>query len=234
MIACVLTGKKNSTFKNKNSKKILGKEIFLYPAIEAKKCKKIDAFFVSSDSDLILNKCSKEGYQKIKRPKILCTKNALHRDVLLHFLKFAKKDGIEPEIIVVLLANSPTIKFEWIEKSIKIMMANKNLSAVVPVVKNNDYHPLRAKKVSNNLIKAFVKKKKNISTNRQDLEPSYFLAHNFWTIRSQELILNRGENPWKFMGPKVKPLIINESVDVHEERDLYLCETWLRRNLNYR
>lgn len=234
MIACVLTGKKNSTFKNKNSKKILGKEIFLYPALEAKKCKKIKHFYVSSDSTLMLNKCSNEGYKKIKRPKNLCTKNALHRDVLLHFLEFAKKDGFEPEIIVVLLANSPTIKFEWIEKSISMIKSNKKLSAVVPVVKNNDYHPLRAKKISNNLIKPFMKNKKNISTNRQDLEPSYFLAHNFWTIRSKEIIMNRGENPWKFMGPKVKPLIINESVDVHEERDLYLCETWLRTNFNYR
>lgn len=234
MIACVLTGKKNSTFKNKNSRKILGRNIFLYPAIEAKKSKKINYFYVSSDSSLMLNKCNKEGYKKINRPKILCAKNALHRDVLLHFLKVAKKDGCEPEIVVVLLANSPTIKVEWIEKSINIIKSNKNLSAVVPVVKNNDYHPLRAKKIFNKHIKPFMRNKKNISTNRQDLEPCYFLAHNFWTIRTKEILMNRGENPWKFMGPKVKPLIINSSVDVHEERDLYLCETWLRRNFNYR
>ena len=73
-IAALLTGKENSSFKNKNLKKIKNIPIFLYPCIEAKKINEIDRFFVSSDSKKILNECSKIGFFQIKRPKYLSEK----------------------------------------------------------------------------------------------------------------------------------------------------------------
>ena len=59
-ITALLTGKKNSSFKNKNEIKLHNEYIFNYPAKQAKKVKKIDFFYTSSDSKIILNQTRKE------------------------------------------------------------------------------------------------------------------------------------------------------------------------------
>jgi len=223
-IAALLTGKKNSSFKNKNLLLINKKPIFSYPAVMAKNSNLINNYYVSSDSKYILNYCSKLGYTKIKRPKKLSTKNSLHRDVIIHALNFMKKNNFFPDIIVVLLANAPIIKTKWINDCISILKKNKNITSVVPVVENNDNNPLRAKKIQKNYIKNFIKTKKKYSSNRQSLKKSYFLCHNFWAIKSSEVLKNSGDPPWNFMGKKVKPYIVKDTIDIHNELDYKIAK----------
>jgi len=128
------------------------------------------------------------------------------------------------------LANSPTIKSSWIKKSISILKKNRKISSVVPVQANNDFHPLRAKRVVGNRLRPYLKNNKNISTNRQDLENNYFLCHNFWTIRTKEILKNNGYLPWKFMGKNCYPLIINNSVDIHDQKDLHLARFLINKH----
>ena len=109
-ITALLTGKKNSTFKNKNEIKLHNEYIFNYPAKQAKKVKEIDFFYTSSDSEIILNQTKKIGYQIINRPKKLARKNSKHIDVLKHALNIFKKKNQYPDILVVLLANAPIVK----------------------------------------------------------------------------------------------------------------------------
>ncbi len=131
-----------------------------------------------------------------------------------------------------MLANSLTIKKKWIETAIKIIK-NKKVDAVVPVYKNNDHHPIRSKKIKNNFLSPFIKVKKNTSTNRQDLEPCYFLAHNFWLIRTECILKNNGQMPWSFMGNKVVPIIIKDSIDIHFKEDILLSRKWILNNKDY-
>ena len=84
--------------------------------------------------------------KKILRPKILSTNNAKHEDVLKHSINKLNELGLKPKIIIVLLANAPIIKSKWISDSIEIL-ENSNATAVVPVVKDNDKHPFRSKKI---------------------------------------------------------------------------------------
>ena len=223
-VFALLTGKGGSSLKNKNLIKILGKKILDYPCLAAKKVKSIDDFYVSSECKKILNAAYKNGFKKIKRPKNLSRKTSKHEDVLKHSLDFFQSKKITPEILVVLLANSPTIKKEWIEKSIKLLKKNKKITSVVPVNKNNDFHPLRAKKISKRYLKSYIKYSGKISTNRQDLASNYFLTHNFWTIRTSSILKNNGYPPWKFMGKKCFPMIINNSIDIHEKIDLVMAK----------
>ena len=229
-IYSLLTGKKNSTLKNKNIIKILNQRIFLYPAKAALSVKNIKGHFTSSDSNIMLKETLKIGFNPIKRPKILSKKNSKHRDVLLHSLKIIKlKYKIEPDVLIVLLANSPTIKSKWIKDCLK-MIRNKNVDAVVPVLRNNDHHPIRAKQIKNGFLIFFFKIKKNTSTNRQDLTPSFFLAHNFWVIKTKNIYKNNGHLPWAFMGKNVVPFEIKESIDIHEINDVDRCRKWLSTN----
>ena len=230
LITAVLTGKGGSKLKDKNVLNFFGKPLLSYPCKAAKKVKLINNFFVSSENKKILKTANKYGYTKIVRPSKLSKKNSLHKDVLIHVLQELKKKKIFPEILIVLLANSATIKTAWITKAIKLILKNPSATACVPVVENNDHHPFRAKKLENKYLKSFFKFKKKISSNRQDLENCYFLCHNFWVIRTQAIIDNKGLNPWNFMGPKVLPYLVPHSHDIHTEFDLKICKLLLEKN----
>lgn len=229
MITAILTARGNNTLKDKNLIKIFGKPLMFYPCNEAKKVKSINNFFVSSEDKKILKQGNAYGYKTILRPKKFALPNSNHHDVLLHAIDFLNKKKLNPEILVILLGNAPIIKKKWIEDSIKILKKNKKISSVVPVVQDNDHHPLRSKKIKNNFLKGFVKTKKKVSTNRQDLENCYFLCHNFWVIKTQEILKNKGEKPWSFLGSKSYPYIIDNHIDIHKIEDIQIARHILKK-----
>ncbi len=227
-IIALLTGRGQNTFKNKNLKKILNKPVLYYPCIEAKKSKYINKFFVSSEDKKILKAAYRYGYKKIIRPKNLSNPNSKHIDVLKHALGELHKQSIKPDILIVLLANAPIIKKKWIDDCINIIKKNKKITSVVPVIKNNDNHPLRAKKIVNGFLKSYIIEK-NSSSNRQELESCYFLCHNFWVIKTREIFKNNGYSPWNFMGKRVKSYVISRSIDIHEKEDLEIAKLFMKK-----
>ena len=237
-IVALLTGRGNNTLKDKNVLPVLGKPLLYYPAMAAKSCSLITDFYVSSDDDKILDAAAACGYKKIRRPDELALPTAQHKDVIVHALKVMKEEGIEPDILIVLLANSAIVKTEWIEDSIKMLQDNSELSAAVPVILEMDNHPYRSKRLRSDgcLDTWFDFKGKSISTNRQDLPMNFVLCHNFWTLRLSNSLYSKdeGQQPWTFMGNNIKPIIVQESFDVHDEEDLLKTEKWiLKENINY-
>ncbi|RGT30857.1 CMP-N-acetylneuraminic acid synthetase [Bacteroides stercoris] len=230
-VVALLTGRGNNTLKDKNILPVLGKPLLYYPAMAAKMCTKITDFYVSSDDDKILTIAAECGYKKIVRPKDLASPTAQHIDAIIHALETMKADGIEPDILVVLLANSGIIKKEWIEESINNLLNNPNLSASCPVLLEMDNHPYRSKCLRDDgcLGTWFNFKGKKISTNRQDLPANYVLCHNFWTLNLKNSLYSaeEGQQPWTFMGNNIKPIVVKESFDVHDEDDIKRTEKWL-------
>jgi len=234
-IAALLTGKGGSSLADKNVLPVLGKPLLMYPAGAARLSCYIEHFYVSSDDRKILGIAGGIGYKKILRPGYLARKNSKHADVIAHALDVMKRDDkLVPDILVVLLANSAAIKTEWIDNCIKAIIENRNFSAVVPVCEDLDHHPYRAKKINKKgaLEPFFDFRDRNISTNRQELEPSYFLCHNFWVLNVEKSVFSkRGQPPWVFMGNKIKPFIVDECCDVHTQRDIMLTEEWIERHM---
>lgn len=231
-IVSLLTARGNNTMKDKNIREVAGHPLIYFPAVAAKNSKYISDFFVSSDDEKILDVAQNIGYCRIKRPLELAKPDSQHIDCIYHALKTMKENyNIIPDIIVVLLGNSATIKTEWIDNCIDLILNNKEISAVVPVIQDNDHHPYRAKKIDTNgfLEPFFDFKGQKVSTNRQDLEPSYFLCHNFWVLKLNKSIYSKetGQAPWSFMGNRIMPYIVDESFDVHDENDLIRTEKWL-------
>lgn len=234
LTVALLTGRGNNSLKDKNIREVCGKPLLAYPAEEARKCGFINNFFVSSDDEKILSLGKNCGYEKIKRPDDLGRPDAKHVDVILHALEVMKEDGIEPDILIVLLANTVCVKAEWIDECVKEIIADPTISAVVPVVSDLDHHPYRAKRSGE---KGFLEPffdfgDREISSNRQEIGDCFFLCHNFWVLNVKESIYsNAGQPPWKFMGPRVKPYEIPWSIDVHTEEDLIKSEKWVLANL---
>lgn len=232
-IAALLTGRGNNTLKDKNILPVLGKPLLYYPAMAARNCRLITDFYVSSDDDKILDAAANCGYKKIHRPKELALPTSQHVDTIIHALEVMKSDGVEPDILVVLLANSGIVKKEWIEESVKELIEKPTLSAACPVLLEMDNHPYRSKCIREDgcLGTWFDFKGSNISTNRQDLPMNFVLCHNFWTLRLENSLYAKeeGQQPWTFMGNNIKPIVVQESFDVHDEEDLVRTEKWLLR-----
>lgn len=230
-IAALLTGRGNNTLKDKNVLPVLGKPLLYYPAMAARSCELITDFYVSSDDEKILNAAAECGYKKILRPAELALPTAQHVDAIVHALKLMKEDGVEPDILVVLLANSGIVKKEWIQESIDNLISNPELSASVPVLLEQDHHPYRCKCLREDgcLGTWFDFKGRDISTNRQDLPMNFVLCHNFWTLNLRNSLYSdvAGQQPWTFMGNNIKPIVVKESFDVHDEDDLKRTEKWL-------
>lgn len=230
-IVALLTGRGNNTLKDKNVLPVLGKPLLYYPAMAARACEMITDFYVSSDDEKILNAAADCGYKKIVRPAELALPTAQHVDAIIHALKVMKEDGVEPDILVVLLANSGIVKKEWIQESIDNLIANPELSASVPVLLEQDHHPYRCKclRADGCLGTWFDFKGRDISTNRQDLPMNFVLCHNFWTLNLKNSLYSdvSGQQPWTFMGNNIKPIVVKESFDVHDKEDLIRTEKWL-------
>lgn len=231
-IAALLTGRGNNTLKDKNVLPVLGKPLLYYPAMAAKTCNLITDFYVSSDDEKILKAASDCGYKKIVRPVELAAPTSQHVDAIRHALGVMKQDGVEPDILVVLLANSGIVKTEWIEESITQLLKDEALSASVPVLLEMDNHPYRSKRLREDgcLDTWFDFRGKNISTNRQDLPMNFVLCHNFWTLNLKNSLYSstEGQQPWTFMGSNIKPIVVKESFDVYDEDDIRRTEKWLQ------
>jgi len=233
-IAALLTGRGGSTLKNKNILPVCGRPLLYYPAMAARGSGYITDFYVSSDDDKILKLAGGFGYKMIKRPARLARPASQHITAIIHALDFmAGKDHLSPDILVVLLANSVTTKTRWIDECIRMILKDDTISAVVPVNLDLDHHPFRAKKINKDgFLDTFFKfGESEVSTNRQDLEESYFLCHNFWVLNLGRSVYARpGQQPWRFMGEKIKPYIVEECFDVHDQEDIKTSENWVKNN----
>ena len=232
-ITALLTGRGNNTLKDKNILDILGHPVLYYPANAGKKAETIDSFYCSSDDKKILETAETIGYTPIVRPNELALPTSQHIDCIMHGLKvIAQKEGM-PDILVVILANNVTVKSEWIDRCVNMMKEDMSITAVVPVYEDNDHHPLRAKTVDENGCLLMYEKDVSgkISTNRQDLPQCYFLSHNIWVLNVANLLSNSvGQPPWSFMGNRILPFFIDESIDIHNEIDLYIAKEWIKKN----
>lgn len=233
-ITALLTGRGNNTFKDKNVLPLNGHPLLYYPATAAKRSKYITQFYVSSECEKILTEASKCNYKKIIRPNNLSTPNALHHDVLKHSIQVMGELEHKPDILVVLLANSATVKTSWIDDCIQLLIDRPSMSSVVPVIKDQDRHPYRAKTISakGGVLESFFDlSATEVSSNRQQLPVCYYLCHNFWVIRlDQDGLPSEGEPPWGFLGKGVLPYEVDEAFDIHTLGDLERASRWLDLN----
>lgn len=229
-ITALLTGRGNNTLKDKNLLDVNGKPVLYYPAMAGRRTKEITDWYCSSDDDHILRYAEELGYEPIKRPEELALPTSQHIDCILHALAYMRSKDAVPDILVVILANNVTIRSEWIDQCVVKLCGDSSISSVVPVYKDNDHHPFRAKRMGKDgFLELFEKTEQPISTNRQDLPACYYLAHNFWVLNAAYVLSGKeGQQPWGFMGDRIVPFEIEESIDIHTKRDLLIAEEWVK------
>lgn len=109
---------KSLRLKNKNILPIKGMPMFVYTMMAINKSKKIDKFYVSTESNKIIKICKKYKIDFIRRPYYLARPESEKQSVIVHGLKNLAKIKIKPKVVISLQANSPQTKMKDIHNAL--------------------------------------------------------------------------------------------------------------------
>lgn len=242
MIIAIMIGREGSSgFPGKNVYPVLGRPLAAYPLLAANQVDEIDLVYVSTDSDRIKEISAGLGARIIDRPASLATKAALGEHAYQHAHEVAAAEvadmGKEIELIVLLMANAPTVTADQLREGIKVLRENPELDSAVTVSLYNMWSPLRARKIDDEgLLQPFVPFEtfgdpKTLNCDRDSQGDSWFADMGVSIIRPQNLIdLEEGMLPQKWMGQRIYPIRNEGGLDVDYDYQMPQAEFWLRKN----
>jgi CMP-N,N'-diacetyllegionaminic acid synthase len=245
MIAGLITARgRQSGFKDNALLPLLGRPLLAYPILAAQSSERVDHLFLSTDGVDAKRVGRNLGVESIDRPAELSLPSVGHPEVIRHALKHILGLHTEPEILVVLLGNVATHEVGIVDKCIQLLHDNPHVDSCVTISGRNEYHPLRAKAVLGSGLKCDVRPEASfdevvpflgvtgqVSTNRQDLEPVYFLNHAVWALRPANCLgSGSGQWPGTFMGETVVGIETDHGIDIRSIEDVVFSERWLENH----
>lgn len=238
MIPALLLGRKGSTgFPGKNLFKVLGHPLCYYPMKAAQDAKNIDAVYLSTNDEVLMDFAQTMGAHVIRRPEELCSNTALGEDAYKHGYEWIKNanPSQQIEMIVLLFCNAPTITTQTLEEGIKVLRENPEYDSAVTVSQYNMWSPLRARKIgTDGLLKPFVPFEifgdpKMLNCDRDSQGDVWFADMSASIVRPHCLEkLHEGMLPQKWMGNRIYPLKQWGGLDIDYEWQTPLAEFWLR------
>jgi CMP-N-acetylneuraminic acid synthetase len=205
----------------KNIKELLGKPLIYYTIKAALDSKLLTKVILSSDDDEIIGIGKDMGVEvPFKRPRELAEDTTPTIEVLIHAVNYVEKNqGFYPDIIVVFEPTSPLRTMEDIDKALEKHITTDS-DSVVSVVKTDHWHPIRAKKIENDVLYGYCIEEKE-GVRRQDLPPAYFRDGAFYSVKRDVLM-----NEHKLYGKVTRPYIMppERSIDINSELDFKLAE----------
>jgi CMP-N-acetylneuraminic acid synthetase len=236
MVPALIIGRKGSRLTDKNLRPVLGRPLALYPILSAKNSKHVSDVYVSTDSVRIRELAVSLGCRSIERPAFLATHEALAEDVFKHGFEAicsqAAENGIDaPEFIVLLFANGATITPGIIDRGLEFLREHPDFDSAVTVSKYNMFSPLRARKIENDQVKAFVEPDyfAGATCDRDSQGDTYFVDCSVFVVRSRCFDYGRGEVPFRWIGRKVYPMHQEGGCDVDFEWQFPVVEHFLRK-----
>jgi len=242
MIVAILIGREGSSgFPGKNVYPVMGRPLVEYPLMAAQAAPSIDRTYVSTDSEAIKKISRNFNAVVIDRPDYLCTKEALGEDAYAHAYEIIKaecaQNGEDLELLVLLMANAPTISVEQLEEGIQVLREQPETDSAVTVSCYNMWSPLRARKVDDTgHLQPFVPFEtfgdpKKLNCDRDSQGEVWFADMGVSIIRPQNLeSLEDGLLPQKWMGKNIWPIKNYGGLDVDHDYQMPQAEFWLRKN----
>jgi hypothetical protein len=146
-----------------------------------------------------------------------------------------------PDILVILMANCPTIAPGIIDKGIQVLRDDEahEIDSCVTVSKYNEFTPMRARMIKDGRLAPavshdyFVQQgmlRNKSGHDRDGVGDFYFCDGGAWIVRSRCMDLSRGVLPYRWTGRISVPLIQEYGMDVDNERALANAEFWLKKH----
>jgi CMP-N,N'-diacetyllegionaminic acid synthase len=163
--------------KNKNIQKIKNKPLLAWTIDTCKKSKKIDYFFVLTDSKTYAKVARKYGAQvPFDRPKSISQDNSTDMEFVKYSLLKLSEMNIYPTIIINLRPTTPFRNSRIIDKAIENFKKNFEKNTSLRSVEEMSETSLKSVFVKNGMLKPLYKKYSmdDINSSRQKFKKTYF------------------------------------------------------------
>ena len=226
ILAFIPARKNSKRIKNKNLKKINGKELIAYPILSALKSKYINKVFVSTDSKKISNIATKYNAQvPFLRPKSLATsKSPVIKSIIYSVLKLEKFHNYYPDYILTIQPTSPFITTDLIDKSIKKLLKNKKDSLVGLTEVDTTSHPFNIRVIGYDKNVKFWKAHKHYKSLKIK-PPKFYRAGGIYISSRNTIVRNK-----KIEGKKNGFILMDKlsSIDIDTYEDFNLAEKLMK------
>ena len=242
MIAAVLIGRKGSSgLPGKNTMDLAGRPMTWWPLDAARQTDEIDRIYVSTDDPEIVSVAQEFKATIIDRPPHLATKEALGEDAYVHAHEVIRdelgREGREPELYVLLMANAVTISPRLLSEGIQALRQDPSLDSAVTVSRYNMWSPLRARRITpDGVLQPFVPFETfgdpaTLDCDRDSQGDVWFADMGVSIVRPSNLDhLEGGLLPQKWMGQRIHPLRNEGGLDVDYPFQVPQAEWWIREN----
>jgi CMP-N,N'-diacetyllegionaminic acid synthase len=213
--------------KNKNLTKINGKPLIYFTIKEAKKCKKITNYIVSTDSNKIKKVAEKYKVEvPFLRPKKFSKDSSTSASALKHALIECEKIYNKKfDFVVELMATNPLKSAVDIDNIVNILLKN-NADSVIAVNQLFDHHPARIKKIVKGKICDFSVKE-NLESRRQDLKPNAYIRSGSIYAMSRKFVMKEKRY---FSGKSLAYILpSNRTINIDDENDLLIAKKKLKK-----
>lgn len=213
----------------KNIKQLLGKPLIAWTIEQSKASKYIDTIFVSTDNEQIADVARTLGIDiPSLRPAHLAMDNSSSMDVILYTLHMFEEKGKHFDVVILLEPTSPLREVSDIDRSLEILISNKEAESIVSICKVEAQHPMFLVRLENKWLSPYLNINFNVQR-RQEIEDLYFFEGSLYASYVNSLKLRKNFYHDKTLGyivPKWK------SFEVDDMIDLVIIEAILNARMN--
>jgi len=216
----------------KNFLKLNNISLYKLTLLASLKSNYIYSTFISSDSKKILKDSEKLGAISIKRPKKLCLKNTLAKDVVYHFINYVKNkynfDNFKNFNIIYLQPTSPFRSHLHINKAIKFFLKNGS-TPVISVVDSKK--PIeKSLKIINRRVFPLSSYKK-VTFNRQTLEKTFFANGAIYIFKINDFLKQKDIPIKKAFGFEMDQV---SSIDIDDFFDYQVASFFSKKLIKFK
>ncbi len=212
----------------KNIMPIGGKPMLAYTIEEGLKSSHISSLVLSTDDEEIAEVGRAYGAQvPFTRPPELSSDTATSKACLIHAVDFMEKqEGIVYDYIIELMVTNPLKTVVDIDAVMEKIISTK-ADSVIGVMKLEDHHPIRIKKIVDDKIVDFCLPEPN-GARRQDLKPDAYIRNgSIYAMTRDELMVNNRRYGAENSRPYIFPP--ERSVNVDSMADALMAEYWVTK-----
>lgn len=236
-VVALLIGRKGSKgLSGKNTRILSGYPCFEWPMRAATKVDAISSCWINTDCEVMKQKAEEQDWQVIDRPDKLGTDRALAEDVFKYSLEVMRSNDVNPDILVLLMANAPTINARLIGEGIKTLKRDPSVDSAVTCSRYNMWSPLRARVLnSEGLLDPYLAfdqhpNADSLSCERDSQGDVWFADMGVSVVRAQNIDnMESGLLPQKWMGRKIAPIINEGGLDIDYEWQCGQAEWWVNK-----
>ena len=219
VVAVVPAKRRSRRLPDKNIKPLGGRPLVYYSIRVALAAERVDATFVSTDSDTVAGIARDAGATVIPRPAELATDTANNFQVLCHVAEYLEEQsGSRPEYVMLLQPTYPLRFPHELDEAVEALTQDPGFDSLVTVREVRDAW---GRIQDGRLAPAYP-----LPCPKSERDPLLFLTHSIYLLDT-ERTLERGT----FLGSRIKPLVVEDSVfevDINTEIDFEIAELVLR------